>query len=263
MQDTPSFWASLSQFIEAFAPYWWPILTSGIGPAMIISWANRHQDRWRFLKPIAKPTSRPWIILLIFAFGFGYASFSAFKDLYSRFAQAQRVAREAQDHGSVEQQKEIDLLRSQLQNTQKTLEAIRTVRHLSMSSEIVKDTLSYLSPMRVDILTFGDTKEIADFGRDLSQTLEMAGWKPKLWSVFQGASYGVTGAQILTRKEGPSTANAAASVLERALMGQQIFAENLQNSPFEGTTMPVSGINGPPWDEKDVADVRVYIGAKP
>jgi hypothetical protein len=124
----------------------------------------------------------------------------------------------------------------------------------------IKGRLSKFSPMRVDIITFGDTREIADFGRKLSEALQSAGWSPKLWSAFNGASYGVTGVPIFTRKDAPAKAPQVAAALESALIDQKISTKVLD--PFEGTKLPVS-VNGPNWDEADVADIRVFVGAKP
>lgn len=123
-----------------------------------------------------------------------------------------------------------------------------------------KERLSKFSPMRVDIFTFGDTREIADFGRKLAESLQSAGWSSKLWSVFNGASYGVAGVPIFTRKGAPAKATQAASAIESLLVDQNISAKVLD--PFEGTKLTLN-VNGPNWDEADVADVRIFVGPKP
>lgn len=89
MAGEPSIWARLSEFIEALVPYGWIILTSGVGPAAIIALANKYKTRARFLKVLATPSARPWILMGIFIAGFGYASFSAFDDVNARLRKAQ------------------------------------------------------------------------------------------------------------------------------------------------------------------------------
>jgi hypothetical protein len=114
METEPSFLSRLFEFASALLPYWLALVTSGIGPAVIIAFAAKYQDRYRILKPFANRSARPWIILVIFAIGFAYASFSAFDDVNGRLRKAQQEAKEAQSRGSVEQQKEIDHLESRL-----------------------------------------------------------------------------------------------------------------------------------------------------
>jgi len=139
--------------------------------------------------------------------------------------------------------------------------AVLTPRGLSSAQQaVLKSRLLPFAPMRVDIITFGDTREIADFGRKLAETLELAGWRPKIWSGLNGASLGVTGVPIFTHRGSPPKAGAAALALEEALIALQISAKVL--GQFEGTKIPTT-VSGPPWDEGDVADVRVFVGAKP
>jgi hypothetical protein len=124
MPDEPSIWARVFEFAEAILPYWWIVLTSGIGPAMIIAWANKNQERFRVLKIIAKPHARPWIILVIFGLGFAYASFSAFDDVNSRLRTKSNELVRAQNRGSVEQQQAIDQLKTDLADARKQIDAL-------------------------------------------------------------------------------------------------------------------------------------------
>jgi hypothetical protein len=139
--------------------------------------------------------------------------------------------------------------------------AVITPRDITPSQQLsIKSVLASFLPMRVDIITFGDAREIADFGRKLSETLESCGWTTKVWSAFGGASFGITGVPIFARKEAGEKADKAAFALAAALIQQQISAKKFD--PFEGTQIPTS-VNGPPWVETDIGDVRVYVGAKP
>jgi hypothetical protein len=99
MESEPSFLSRLFEFASTLLPYSWALVTTGIGPAVIIAFAAKYQDRFRILKPFANRTARPWIILVIFAIGFGYASFSAFDDVNSRLRKAQQETKEAQNRG--------------------------------------------------------------------------------------------------------------------------------------------------------------------
>lgn len=138
--------------------------------------------------------------------------------------------------------------------------AVLTPRHFSPEQQReMKGELANFAPMRVDILTFGDTREISDFGRNLADTLEAAGWKPKVWSVMSGSIYGVTGVPVYARK-GDSKADSAASALVAAILGQRISAKQFE--PFEGTAVAPFNVMGPPWDEKDSAPIRVWVGPK-
>lgn len=123
-----------------------------------------------------------------------------------------------------------------------------------------KQRLEPLAPLRVDIFTFGDSQEIAAFARKLAETLEIAGWKPKIWSVFSGASFGVTGVPIVARTE---TADKAAKALVEALIAANVSAKQFPTEQgfFKGNDVPMS-VNGPPWDANDVADLRIFVGAK-
>jgi uncharacterized protein YybS (DUF2232 family) len=127
MESEPSFLSRLFEFGSALLPYWLALVTSGIGPAVIIAFAAKFQDRFRILKPFANRTARPWIILAIFAIGFAYASFSAFDDANSRLRKAQQEAKEAQGRGSVEQQKAIDHLESRLSEAQKQIDSLSLI----------------------------------------------------------------------------------------------------------------------------------------
>jgi hypothetical protein len=153
------------------------------------------------------------------------------------------------------------LLTEESQIRQKMI-AVITPRELTpVEQDSMVRRLAVFSPNRVDIITFGDTKEIADFGAKLASTLSLAGWKPKLWSAFSGASYGVVGIPIFTRKGSPPEAENAASALEHVLTDDNISTKRLD--PFEGKDLPIGGVNGPPWNSNDIADIRVYVGAKP
>ena len=108
---------------------------------------------------------------------------------------------------------------------------------------ILKQRLDTFGPLRVDILTFGDTKEIADFGRKISDIMVSAGWRPKLWSVFNGASYGVSGVPIYVKNDAPKNTDEAAAVLTGVLIEMGISSRKFD--PFDGTKLPFS-VNGPP-----------------
>jgi hypothetical protein len=119
MESEPSFLSRLFEFGSALLPSLLVLVTSGFGPAVIIAFAAKYQDRCRLLKPIANRTARPWIILVIFAIGFAYASFSAFDDVNSRLRAAQKEVTEAKNKGSVEQQRAIDKLGTDLASAQR------------------------------------------------------------------------------------------------------------------------------------------------
>jgi hypothetical protein len=125
MESEPSFLSRLFEFGSALLPYFFVLATSGIGPALIIAFAAKYQDRFRLLKPIANRAARPWIILAILAIGFGYASFSAFDDVNSRLRTAQKEAAEAKGKGSVEQQRAIDKLGTDLAAAQRQIEELK------------------------------------------------------------------------------------------------------------------------------------------
>ncbi|KGW92067.1 hypothetical protein [Burkholderia pseudomallei] len=153
-------------------------------------------------------------------------------------------------------------LLSEERDVRQKMLAVITPRDLTpVEQEIMIRKLAVFSPARVDIITFGDTKEIADFGGKLANTLNLAGWRPKLWSAFSGASYGVVGIPIFIRKGAPTEADNAASALVHALTDDNVSAQKF--APFEGENLPIGGVNGPPWDSRDVADIRIYIGSKP
>lgn len=132
--------------------------------------------------------------------------------------------------------------------------SVLTPRHFSPDQH-----LATFGPMRVDILTFGDTREISDFGRNLAEALQTVGWKPKVWSVMSGSAYGVTGVPVYARK-GDAKGSAAATALVSAILGQHISAKQFE--PFEGTALAPLNVLGPQWDEKDVAPVRIWVGSK-
>jgi hypothetical protein len=136
--------------------------------------------------------------------------------------------------------------------------AVLTPRDFSSQQQaVLRARLSAFAPMRVDIITFGDTREIASFGQKLAETLQLAGWRPKVWAAI-GASGNVVGVPIFTRKASSPTVEAAASALEGALSAQQISAKKLGH--FEGADFPTAVIGPPPGG--DTADIRVFVGAK-
>lgn len=125
--------------------------------------------------------------------------------------------------------------------------------------EAARQKLEIFGPMRVDIITFGDSREIVNFGRELAETLQVAGWRPRVWAAFNGAAYNFTGVPIMARA-GLAKAQKAAATLQAVLAGQQIAVRNGQT--FSGTTLPFT-VTGPSWNEADVGDVRILIGPKP
>ena len=129
MQPEPSIFIRLFEFGSALLPYWWAILTSGIGPAMIIRVADKYQERAprRFrpaLRRLANPDARPWIILAIFVLGFGYASFSAFDGIEKQLHSKENELQQAHNKGSADQQKSIEQLRSELDQAKQQITSL-------------------------------------------------------------------------------------------------------------------------------------------
>ena len=120
--------------------------------------------------------------------------------------------------------------------------------------------LARFAPVRADIIVFGDTKEITAFGAAISDTLQQAGWRPKLWPIARGIAYGVVGVPIFANGAGDDKAVEAAAALETDLRTARITAKKFQSFP-EDTVMKEQFEAA--WNEADVADVRLFVGLKP
>jgi hypothetical protein len=175
-------------------------------------------------------------------------------------AQQRQAEKDASDGEIARLHRDTAQANARVLEAQLALEQFKAPRQFNVGQQgLLGVRLRQFAPVRVDILTFGDTSEIASFGRHLGEVLERAGWKPKVWSVFNGASFGVTGVPVFAEKGSQRGAEAGAALVE-ALTLVQVSAKKFDD--FEGAALPTS-VNGPPWDEKDIGAVRVYVGAKP
>ena len=78
-----------------------------------------------------------------------------------------------------------------------------------------------------------------------------------------GARFGVVVVPIFIRPGiNSGDASAVAAALEAALNGAQICASVLDPSGNWDGIQPPGNITGPTWDDKDIANVRVFVGPK-
>jgi len=148
------------------------------------------------------------------------------------------------------------------------LEAKLAPRSLDAKQQkVVSDKLNKFAGTRIDliVLSQGSTPDTASFSVTLEQVFKSADWKPLEWTAMGGSAI-VTGI-LVTIREGSEPAIAdAASAIVSALNVEGIDAGRWEKLDFKTGKLdevPAPGVNGPPWNEAEVAPIRILIGTKP
>jgi hypothetical protein len=121
------------------------------------------------------------------------------------------------------------------------------------------DALGRFSGATADLIAVGDTTEIAQLTGILQSILTSAAWHVRgPWSTMGGVS--VRGVLVCTQKGADPTTEAAANMLVDALIKQGILAAKWES--FDAGSLPAA-LTGPPWDNKNTAPIRIFVGEKP
>jgi hypothetical protein len=137
----------------------------------------------------------------------------------------------------------------------------------SVDKALLKADVSAFSGNRVDFIAFvqGTSPDTPLLSFAISEALNQAGWSIKGWTTL-GANFVITGVLVTTRENSSPEIESAANALVAALVKQGVDASRWPQLNFNTgklDEMHVAGVNGPPWDENDVAPIRVLIGTKP
>jgi hypothetical protein len=121
------------------------------------------------------------------------------------------------------------------------------------------DALSHFAGATVDMIAVGDTTEIAQFSGILQSMLASAAWHVRgPWSTMGGVS--VRGVLVCTQNGADRTTEAAANLLVDVLIKQGILSAKWDS--FDAGSLPAA-LAGPPWDSKNTAPIRIFVGEKP
>jgi hypothetical protein len=133
--------------------------------------------------------------------------------------------------------------------------------------ESIKAALTQFAGMRIDLIAFvqSSTPDTAPLAIAIGGILESARWRPKFWSTISTGAH-ITGILVSVREGSDSATLAAANGIVDILNRERLASSRWDAFNFRSGKLeeaPASGINGPPWDEADVAPIRMLIGTKP
>ena len=181
----------------------------------------------------------------------------------SHLAETQKRAAKAEDQAALAQAEAAKFNETAEREKLARIQLEAKLLPRSLTPQQFKDLVTKLKPYsgeRVDLLVYGETAEIVNITNVIGSAARSAGWRVKAWSTISpGAA--VTGILVSRRAEAPSIpVDRATDALVSALRSEGLACTRF--APFTGTAIPAA-IMGPPWDIKDIAPLRIMVGAKP
>lgn len=126
--------------------------------------------------------------------------------------------------------------------------------------------LEHFKGNRIDILAFaeGASSDTVPLASRIAEAFNKARWRAKYWRIISPTA-SVRGLVFSTREgAGPEVeglADALVTTFRVALLSAIKWDQHFKTS--DGKEIPGAGFNGPPWDENDVAKIRLFVGTKP